>query len=216
MTWGSRSYAVVGGGDDEDLLRAVVYGNGMWIATGWKLLTSTDGVNWTDHGKLNQSTGIKIGGCNVVEGLAFNAGAFYACCELSDSKGTVFKSTDGMTWEKISTIGDAGDTGTHLFLNYRGGKFIAYGDTHTTFTSTDAINWTVVGGVQEGTYCQNAVKSRQDCKDSSWWDGVFLRADWRSAISRSTDGNTFTRVYDDDKQNGLYDSRAIAAGYVAP
>ena len=203
-TWGDRAYAETGGGDDVELLRAVVYGKGLWIATGWKLVTSTDGVHWTDHGKIAAGP---IPACNIVEGLAYKDGAFFAACDSS-----VYRSGDGLTWTKYSSIGN---TGGHLFLTYRGGKFVAYGDTMTSFQSDDALTWTVMSNVQQATYCKDTFVSQTDCASSAWFDGVFLRADWGGFISRSTDGQKFTRVYADDQTNTLYQSRAIAAGYVA-
>ncbi len=210
-TWGDRAYATVEGGDDKELLRAVAYGKGLWIATGWKLVTSTDGVHWTDRGLLTD--GPKIAGCNIVEGLAYNAGSFFAACTPWDSPSVVFRSSDGLTWTKHGTIGD---TGGHLFLTYRGGKFVAYGDSGTSYQSTDAITWTVMSAVNEATYCQDTYKSQSECHDSSWFDGTWLRADWQGIISRSTDGKSYSQAYKDDKKNTLYQSRAIAAGYVAP
>jgi hypothetical protein len=203
-TWGSRAYAETDGGDDVELLRAIVYGKGMWIATGWKLVTSEDGIHWTDRGMV----GDYIPACNIVEGLAYKDGVFYGACDSS-----VYRSIDGLTWTKYATIGD---TGGHLFLTYRGGKFVAYGDTLTSFQSDDALVWTVMSGIQQATYCQNAFASQTACHDSGWFDGVWLRADWQGIISRSTDGSTFYRAYLDDQMNTLYQGRAIAAGYVSP
>jgi hypothetical protein len=209
-TWTDRAYAEKNGGDDQELLRAVAYGKGLWIATGWKLVTSTDGVHWVDHGLISAGA---IKDCNVVEGLAYNAGTFFAACTPWNSPGTVYRSSDGLTWTKLSTIGD---TGGHLFLTYRGGKLVAYGDTLTSFQSDDAMVWTVLPGVQQATYCQDAFMSQSACHGSAWFDGVWLRADWQGIISRSTDGQTFKQAYLDDQMNTLYQSRAIAAGFVAP
>ena len=80
-TWGDRASDIADGKDDEYLLRAVVYGKGRWIATGWKLWTSDDGVNWTPHGMIKD--GPKIRGCSIVEGLAYKDGYFYAACPVS-------------------------------------------------------------------------------------------------------------------------------------
>ena len=187
------------------LLRAVAYGKGIWVATGWKLWTSNDGVHWTDHGKLKDGP---VKACAIIEGLAYKDDSFYGVCD-----GNVFRSSDGLTWTKISTIAN---TGSHVALDYRGGKFVAHGDTMTSFQSDDALTWTVMSGVQEATYCESTWKSQTDCKDSSWFDGSYLRADWQGKIARSSDGKTFTTVYDDDQKNTLYQSRAIAAGLVAP
>src|SRR6185436_10233408 len=85
-TWGDRSYETTSGGDDDVLLRAVVYGKGLWVATGWKLWTSTDGVKWTDHGKLKDGP---VKSCAIIEGLAYKDPNFYGVCD-----GNVFRSSD--------------------------------------------------------------------------------------------------------------------------
>ena len=154
-TWGERTYDNPNGDDDGDLLRAVAYGNGLWIATGWKMVTSTDGITWTDRGQLGQT--VKIGSCNIVEGLAFHGGSFFAAC----SPGNIFRSSDGLTWTKISSVG--GDTGGHMQLVYRGGKFVAWGDSGTSYESTDAMTWTVMSGIKQATYCEDTFKNRTDC-----------------------------------------------------
>jgi hypothetical protein len=204
-TWGDRAYETTSGGDDDVLLRAVAYGKGIWVATGWKLWTSTDGIKWTDHGRLKDGP---VKSCSIIEGLAYKDGTFFGVCD-----GNVFRSSDGLTWTKHATIAN---TGSHVYLDYRGGKFVAYGDTKTSFQSDDALTWTVMSGVEEATYCENTWKSQIDCKGSSWFDGAYLRADWQGKISRSTDGRTFITAYNDDQNNTLYRSRAIAAGMVAP
>jgi len=204
-TWGDRAYETTSGGDDDVLLRAIVYGKGIWVATGWKLWTSTDGVHWTDHGRLKDGP---VKACAIIEGLAYKDGTFYGVCD-----GKVFRSTDALTWTQHSTIPN---TGSHVYLIYRGGKFVAYGDTKTSYESPDALTWTVMAGIEQATYCENSWKSQTDCKDSSWYDGAYLRADWQGKIARSTNGTSFSTVYNDDQKNTLYQSRAIAAGYVAP
>jgi len=204
-TWGDRAYETTSGGDDDVLLRAVAYGKGIWVATGWKLWTSNDGFKWTDHGRLKDGP---VKSCSIIEGLAYKDGTFFGVCD-----GNVFRSSDGLTWTKHSTIAN---TGSHVYLDYRGGKFVAYGDTKTSFQSDDALTWTVMSGVEEATYCENTWKSQTDCKESSWFEGAYLRADWQGKISRSTDGRTFTTAYNDDQKNTLYQSRAIATGFVAP
>jgi hypothetical protein len=209
-TWGDRAYTKANGGDDQDLLRAVVYGKGLWIATGWKLLTSSDGSTWIDHGLIADGP---IAACNIVEGLAYKDGYFFAACTPWNSPGAVFRSSDGLSWTKYANIGD---TQGHLFLTYRGQKFVAYGDGLTSYQSEDALVWTILPGVQEATYCQDMFMSQKTCLDSAWFDGAWLRADWQGKISRSTDGKTFTQAYLDDAMNTLYQSRALATGYVAP
>ncbi|MEO8212467.1 MAG: hypothetical protein ABI560_04715 [Myxococcales bacterium] len=212
-TWGDRAYETANGGDDDVLLRAVIYGKGLWVATGWKLMTSTDAVRWTDHGKLAEGP---IPACGIVEGLAYKDGTFYAACTQWDAPVAVFRSPDGLKWTKHADIGGKGDIGGHVFLTYRDAMFVVYGDTKTSFKSTDALTWTVMPGVEQATYCDGAFKSGKACLDAAWFDGVWLRADWQGGISRSTDGKTFGRAYLDDQKNTLYQSRALTPGYVPP
>jgi len=210
-TWGDRTFVPGASGDDQDLLRAVVYGKGLWVATGWKLVTSNDGVNWTDHGLIAAGP---IPKCNIVEGLAYKDGYFFAACNPWDSPGAVFRSSDGLAWTKYSNISP--DTGGHLYMTYRGGKFVAYGDSLTSYQSDDALTWTVLLGVQEATYCQDTFMSLTACHQAAWFEGVWLREQWPAKIVMSADGTTFNQVYLDDVNNTLYESRAIVAGYVAP
>jgi hypothetical protein len=212
-TWSNRASFAVDGVDDENLLRAVVYGKGLWIATGWKLVISSDGgVTWTDHGMINKLPAPRPP-CNIIEGLAFKDGTFYGACPQGADIGTVFKSTDGLAWTKA---GEIGNTGGHLYMNYRGNKFYAYGDTKTSFVSDDAVTWTQLAGVDQAGYCNDAIKSRAECGDASWFNGVFLQPQWKAKILRSTDGTKYQQTYLDDQQNSLYQGRAFAEGFVAP
>jgi hypothetical protein len=194
-------------------LRAVVYGKGLWIATGWKLVISSDGgLTWTDHGMINKLADPRPP-CNIIEGLAFKGDTFYGACPQGANVGTVFKSADGLAWTKV---GEIGNTGGHLYMSYRGNKFYAYGDTKTSFVSDDAVTWTVLAGVDQAGYCNDAIKSRAECGDTSWFGGVFLEPQWKAKILRSTDGTKYQQTYLDDQQNSIYQGRAFAEGLVAP
>jgi hypothetical protein len=207
-TWGRRASFSVDGGDDENLLRAVVYGKGRWLATGWKLVTSDDGNAWIDRGMIRDGDFLP---CNIVEGLAYAEGWFYAACSGSPSR--TFRSPDGLEWTEHGIIGE---TEGHLYLGYRGNKFVAYGDTEVSFQSDDAITFTELPGITRATYCEDAWQSHDTCFGAAWFEGVYLRSHWQGKISRSPNGSDWTLAYDDDQQNTLYQPRAIAAGYVAP
>ncbi len=207
-TWGDRKSFGVNGGDDDNLLRAVVYGKGMWLATGWKLVTSNDGKLWQDRGKIHDGGFMP---CNIVEGLAYAGGWFYAAC--AEEPAVTYRSTEGLKWTKYGTIGS---TQGHLFMTFRAGKFVAYGDNHNSFESTDALTFHALAGISEATYCADTWKSQADCFNAAWFSGAYLRPDWQGKISRSENGSTWTKVYEDNEQNTLYQSRAMAAGYVAP
>lgn len=220
LTWGDRASEVANGGDDEVLLRAVTYGKGLWIATGWKYWTSPNGVDWTDHGLVGKG----ILPCGIVEGLAYFDGAFWAACGVyvegqPDSLGGVFRSTDGMTWDS-KPFGIIGDTQGHLSLAARDGKLVAWGDTKVSFASTDGAAWSVMPGLTAATYCNDQWKSLVDCDPDadgvSFFDGVWLKGAWQGRIVRSTDGVSYDTVYEDDQKNGSYTSRTFASGYVSP
>ncbi|HKQ67696.1 MAG TPA: hypothetical protein VJT73_00080 [Polyangiaceae bacterium] len=210
-TWHHRASFAADGGDDENLLRAVVYGRGLWIATGWKLVTSTDGREWIDRGMLTNLPEPRPA-CNIIEGLAFKDGVFYAACTLYTGQGTVYRSNDGLGWTKLSEIGS---TGGHLFLTYRGGQFVAHGDSKASFQSTDATTWLPLG-VEQATYCDAQWKPQSVCGDASWFEGgISLKPEWKGKIMRSVDGAKAVQVYLDDQGNTIYRGRAFAEGYVA-
>jgi hypothetical protein len=216
QSWSNPTFAEINGGDDDQLLRAATWGNGLWIASGWRLLTSLDGVQWTDQG-LIQQTGIMP--CAVVEGLAFSDGFFYAACDAyradGTTIGTAFQSADGLHWTKWSEIGN---TTGHLHLGYRGNKFVAAGDTHTSFESTDAQTWTVMPNVLDATFCDGDWRNPADCGGGNYWtsQGSWIASKWQAQITRSTDGTNFTVVYTDSQMNTMCTSQSIAEGYVAP
>jgi hypothetical protein len=208
-TWGDRVYAAPGGGDDEDLLRAVAYGKGRWIATGWKLMTSDDGVSWMDRGMLNEGI---IDGNPIIEGLAYKDGYFYAAGD-GGSGAHIYRSADGLEW---SSFGTGGDTVKHTGLTYHAGLFVSYGDSETSFQSTDAKTWTVMG-IDNATYCEGEWRTLEECHDAWWFDdGYYILPEWGGQIRRSTTGSSFTTVYTDDQENTFYRARAVAEGYVAP
>jgi hypothetical protein len=212
-TWTSSIAEANGGLDDYNLLRAVAYANGKWLATGWSATTSTDGVTWTPLRRINEPGGAMWNGasiCGLTEGLTSDGNAFYVACGQEQ---TVFRSTDGTNWTEIGAIGDLGG---HVALAFREGMFHAYGDNKTSYRSSDGATWTQVPGIEQATFCEGTWKSRAACHDASWFDGAYFQGIWQSRVSRSTDGASFVVVHDDPSNNTLYQPRAIAEGWVAP
>lgn len=209
QTWGSRAYSAASGGDDEDLLRAVAYGKGRWIATGWKLMISDDGVQWSDLGMLQDGI---MEHNPIVEGLAYHAGYFYAAGDGEPSR--VYRSSDGVEWE---TYGEIGETVKHTGLTYRGGLFVSYGDSETSYQSENGLDWTELSGLNSATYCEGEYRDFSECHESAWFDdGFYLFPEWGGEIRWSTNGEDFETVYRDDQDNTLYRARAVAEGYVIP
>jgi len=192
--------------DDQNLLRAVTYGKGRWIATGWRLIYSDDGVHWTQHSMVRD----EFGDQQIIEGLAFAAGYFYA----AGDPGKLYRSTDGLHWSRFGSA--IGDTQKHTALAYRAGLFFAYGDNHQSFRSSDGQTWSPVD-TPDASYCAGKWQALSDCHDAAWFEpGYYLQAEWGGQIRRSPDGAKFTRVYQDPDEHTAYKSFTFAEGYVAP
>jgi hypothetical protein len=192
--------------DDENLLRAVTYGKGRWIATGWKLLFSDDGVNWTQHSMVRD----EFQNQQIIEGLAYKDGYFYG----AGDPGRFYRSADGLDWEPYGE--PIGDTEKHTALSFRAGKFVSYGDSNASFESSDGMTWTEID-IEQGTYCEGQWRSLSQCHDAAWFDGGFyLRVEWGGEILRSESGSNFQRVYKDPDEHTAYKTITFAEGYVAP
>jgi hypothetical protein len=192
--------------DDQNLLRAVTYGKGRWIATGWRLMYSDDGVEWVDYSMVRD----EFGDQSIIEGLAYKEGYFYA----AGDPGKFYRSEDGLHWEHFGET--IGNTQKHTALSFRGGKFVAFGDSHTSFTSTDGLVWSELG-IANGTYCDGEWRSLSDCHDAAWFEpGFYLHAEWGGQIRRSTTGSNFQNVYEDPDEHTAYKSFTFARGYVRP
>jgi hypothetical protein len=208
LTWGERKSIAASGGDDENLIRAITYGKGRWVAMGWNLWTSDDGLEWDDRGRLDDGI---LSPNPIIEGLAYKDGYFYAAGDGNPSR--IFRSADGLAWEPF---GRGGDTVKHTGLAYRGGLFVSFGDSHTSYQSTDALNWTEMP-MEDATYCEGAWRTSSQCHGAAWFDdGFYLTVEWGGQIRRSTSGQSFQTVYDDSQENTLYKACAMAEGYVAP
>ncbi len=96
-------------------------------------------------------------------------------------------------------------------MSYRGDRFVAYGDEARSFESFDALEWSELAGIDEATYCEDAWKTLDECHGAAWFDGGYFREEWGGHILRSTDGQDFDEVYEDD-QKTTRETRSIAAG----
>jgi hypothetical protein len=205
-TWGDAVAFGEANADDENLLRAVTYGKGRWIATGWRLLYSDDGIEWTEHAMVRD----EFEDQQIIEGLAYEDGYFYA----AGDPGRLYRSADGLSWEAYGA--PIGDTEKHTTLAFRGGLFVSYGDSSTSFQSADGSSWSQMN-VADATYCERQWRTLAQCHDAAWFDGGFyLRVEWGGQIQRSTDGSDFSRVYQDPDEHTAYKSITFAQGYVAP
>jgi hypothetical protein len=153
-----------------------------------------------------------IDGNPIIEGLAYKDGYFYAAGD-GGSGAHIYRSPDGVTW---SDFGTGGDTVKHTGLTYHAGLFVSYGDSETSYQSTDAKSWTEMG-IDNATYCEGEWRTLDECHEAWWFDdGYYILPEWGGVIRRSTTGSSFQTVYSDDQENTFYRARAVAEGYAAP
>jgi hypothetical protein len=143
----------------DDMLRAVVYGNGKFVAVGryGKILTSTDGITWTAR-----NSGITHDFCAVTYGN----GIFVAVGE----EDTILSSSDGISW----TVRRADLSGNYLYgATYGNGLFVVVGSSSQIFTSPDGITWTI---------------RQSGLTDSDYLMGITFGSDKFVAVGYSTNG----------------------------
>jgi hypothetical protein len=145
-------------------LQAVAWGNGVFVAAGGgcgkygcspELLSSTDGINWTDR-SWAQVQG-RFG--EAYSALTFGQGTFIAIRQ----NGTIVTSVDGVRWqtrnggvqwqhrmpgEEITLSAVTQGAGTLVAV---GGYFFPYRDASLILSSVDGVNWTERAR-SEGTY----------------------------------------------------------------
>jgi hypothetical protein len=190
-----------GSNDDDELLRAVAWGKGVWLVGGGKrLFRSLDGVHW-------ELRPLPMNRC--MEAIAYGNGKFVSAC----NERTLI-SSDGLTWKVGGSIGSLGK---HNVLQFGAGKFVATGDGRATFTSSDGVSWTALSGVDYGRFCEGQIRNEADCHSASWLDGLWFKSIWQGKIGRSTTGREpYSVVYTDADGNSVFTSYTFAAGMLAP
>ena len=188
-TWGSRSSFAVDGGDDQNLLRAVAYGKGMWIATGWKLVTSIDGgLTWSDHGMIAKLEPRPP--CNIVEGLALERRSVYGACAVGTTGGCSDLPTGsgGPRWPTLATPADTCFWRTpalgFLRMATRGRR------SYRTMRCIGRANrvcapWDLLRRTRS--------KSAAECGDEAGFRGSFFEPEWKGKIRASTTGRNSRR-----------------------
>jgi hypothetical protein len=210
LTW-TLSTPLVGKGDDANLLRSVTYANGMFVAVGSKIWTTTDGTTWTERkNPANQwFGGIEYG---VPKGLS--SGIFVA----AGGVGTSVYSSNGIDW-----TANAGDTrkGEHArTLAFGDGQFICGTDAKKWWVTTNGKDWKEHSGNHGGSqlmWCSDKFTEVSACTTplahanarTALGEGVYVSAAGNK-LERSTDGKVWTSVKD-VKDSPLED---VAFGYL--
>jgi photosystem II stability/assembly factor-like uncharacterized protein len=112
-------------------LRASVRVNGISaaVSSSGKLLTSSNGTDWTEV-RLPFRTFLR--GLTVANGLCVVVGGSYV-----DVPGVILSSRDGMTWTRRRS-----PTKSNLYgIAFGNGTYVAVGDNSTVLTSPDGVTW---------------------------------------------------------------------------
>lgn len=157
-------------------LIGVTYGNGTFVAVGYAgtVLTSPDGVNWT-----NRTSGTS----NLLGSVIWGNNTFVV---VGDA-GTVLTSPDGVSW----TSRASGTSNSLHEVTWGNGTFVAVGD-GTVLTSTDGVNWTSKT-LGTSTYLVGV----------TWGNGTFVAVGEGSTTLISPDGVNWTRASDIYSPHGV-------------
>jgi len=172
----------------------VAYGNGIFVAirpnitpTATTVLTSSNGINWTE-------TNVTMAG----DKITFANGLFVTVGRGNDNTGGAWWSTNGTTWTNGTVTRGITGSETSSWCGrpmWDGSKFIQIhnnGSYHThTYHSTDGKNWSQVAntGGNGGFYLS-------PYNDAYYANGVYLAAynGLSSNLWRSTNGTSWTSV----------------------
>lgn len=168
-TWIDDQSLAAHGGDDNDLLRTVVYGAGHFVALGWRAMDSQDAHMWTDHGA---NIGQWIGASVFAKGTFVAVGGY----------GLHAVSADGITWDRHDTGTVAAHTHDGLaFGDVAGGRFVMANDDGHRSYSGDGKTWTDASGAA-------ATKSTE----IAFGNGLFVGLADTAVVASSDGGATFS------------------------
>jgi hypothetical protein len=130
MTWVDDQQLEASGGDDQENLRVVVWGDNQFVALGWRVMTSPDGMTWDDLGTT--PLGNWIGGATYANSEFVGVGG-YGLRDIS---------TNAMSWtsESIDTAATHAYDGV-VWGNVSGGMFVSANDSGARSYSADGTKW---------------------------------------------------------------------------
>ncbi len=129
VTWTDDVSIAPDGGDDFVGLRTVAWGNGLFVAAGWRIMTSPDGATWKD-------TPPDMFKQNWMGQMAYGAGSFVGL----GGYGSRVTSPDAVTWTQHSIDTNASHAqGGIAFAKGKG--FVSVNDSGDLSQSPDGVIW---------------------------------------------------------------------------
>ena len=191
-TW--QDYVQLGdaGGDDEDLLRGCTWGGGRFVAAGWRIFSSTDGVTWEEH---DNPTGQWLGAVAHGNGMFLGVGGGGFCA----------RSPDGVAWESCTDVTDGEDFEHVRSTLFFDGLFFTADEDGDLRSSPDGEVWSLVGNVGGGWIAEQGGEIVYlDQGAPAEFDGFRLRGSIERAPSGSED---FVGVYAAPNGNSVTDAK---------
>jgi hypothetical protein len=170
-TWvDDQSLEPDGGGDDQDLLRTIAFGDGVFLAAGWQTLTSPDGKTW---GPVVNPHDNWFGALTYASSMWVAVGGY----------GMRLTSPDGVTWtnHSIDTIASH-PHGCLVVATAPITAFVACNDMGQRSYSPDGVTWKYSTGATD-------VMSSQ----VTFGNGVVVGTDGTTMVLSRDAGSTWTK-----------------------
>jgi hypothetical protein len=182
QTWEHQQTLPDPGGslDNPTLLRAAAYGNGLFVAAGHHIFTSSDGIAWTERDNYGEPGTTRT---EWLGGVAWGNDRFVAAGGYGES----WYSLDGITWQ---AGGDrpGGNHAASRSLAFGNGEFRTASDGGDWWRSEDGESWEQVSGGHSTkiAFCEGDFRDREECPapwfghdtyiDDAGWDGNTIRS----------------------------------------
>lgn len=194
-SWQDYAQTVNNGGDDQALLRGCAFGSGRFVAAGWQIFSSEDGVQWEEH---DNPTGQWLGAVAYGNDMFLGVGGGGYCA----------RSDDGMTWESCTDVTDDGGfehVRSTLFLD---GLFYTADADGDVRSSPDGDSWTMVSNVGSAWV---AVEDGEVVARSESAPAEFADLRLRGSIERADAGSErFVDVFDVPNGNNTFQAYRFA------
>jgi len=183
--WTAVDVSNIFGGSIHDIIPAIAYGNGKFVAVGssGQMAASTDGAIWTDVDVSN------IFGYTSINAITYGNGKFI----VGGVDGKMATSTNGTTWTLVDVTNVFGELGSVRAITYGDGKFVAGGEYLSSTApmeikiaySSNGTTWTPASSSTFGTSSIYAI---------TYDNGKFVAVGSSGKMATSANGTTWTAV----------------------